>query len=208
MDLKEIRIRITPLVAKHVWDAIAKTVIAAREAMDWITATARVASKGQEAPIQWTTPDGFVIQQAKYEENAEKVNTFLDGGRRVRSNIVNKTSKLDARKMSQSLSPNYIHSLDACHMRGAINKALEIGGMSFAMIHDSFGVHAADMAVFVEECIKPAFVEMYEGRDNLETFRQELLLNVKEEDFGKIRELPKAGSLDVTEVLQSQFFFS
>jgi DNA-directed RNA polymerase len=208
LDLKEIRIRITPLVAKHVWDAIAKTVIAAREAMDWITATARVASKGQEAPIQWTTPDGFVIQQAKYEENAEKVNTFLDGGRRVRSSIVNKTSKLDARKMSQSLSPNYIHSLDACHMRGAINKALEIGGMSFAMIHDSFGVHAADMAVFVEECIKPAFVEMYEGRDNLETFRQELLLNVKEEDFGKIRELPKAGSLDVTEVLQSQFFFS
>lgn len=209
LDMNEISSRIVPLVAKHVWDAIGRTVIAAREAMDWITHAARIASKEADAPIQWTTPDGFVVQQAKYEETEQRVNTFLDGGRRVRSHLITRTSKLDPRKMAQSLSPNYIHSLDACHMRGAINKALDLDlDMSFAMIHDSFGVHACDMPVFAEKCIKPAFVEMYEGRDNLALFRTELMLNVKEEDAVKVRALPASGSLDVREVLDSQFFFS
>lgn len=206
LTLPEIRKTLTPYVAKHIWAAIASTVIAAREAMDWITHTARLASKGQDAPIQWTTPDGFIIQQAKYEQKGHKIDTYLDGGRRIRSTVLNETQTLDARKMSLSLSPNYIHSLDACHMRMAICRAMDIGGMSFAMIHDSFGVHAADMEVFVNECIKPAFVEMYEGGDNLELFQKELVLNVT--DTEKLRDLPLSGDLDIYEVLDSQFFFS
>ena len=174
--------------------------------MDWITHTARLASKGQDAPIQWTTPDGFIIQQAKYEAKGTKIDTYLDGGRRIRSTVVNETQTLDTRKMSQSLSPNYIHSLDACHMRMAICRAMEIGGMSFAMIHDSFGVHAADMEVFVQECIKPAFVQMYEKGNNLELFKDELTVNIT--DTCSIKELPLSGDLDIYEVLDSQFFFS
>lgn len=202
----EVRKTLTPYVSKHIWAAISSTVIAAREAMDWITHTARLASKGQEAPIQWTTPDGFIIQQARYEERALKLNTFLDGGRRIQSIIVNETQNLDARKMAQSLSPNFIHSLDACHMRMAIRRAMDIGGMSFAMIHDSFGVHAADMEVFVNDCIKPAFVEMYHGGDNLDTFRDELRVNIG--DAEKMKDMPLKGTLDIYEVLDSQFFFS
>lgn len=207
VEMDVIRSKVSPLVSKHVWAAISSTVIAAREAMDWITATARVASKGNTAPIQWTTPDGFVIQQAKYEEKETRIKTTLDGGIKVRSTVVQKTANLDARKMGQSLSPNYIHSLDACHMRMAIRRA-EGMGMSFAMIHDSFGVHAADMPTFAEECIKPAFVEMYEDGKNLERFREELLVTVKKEDEGKVKDLPEAGNLDIYLVLDSQFFFS
>lgn len=206
LDLSEIRSKVAPLVAKHVWEAIASTVIAARGAMDWITKTARLASKGGTTPIQWTTPDGFVIQQARYEDKMQRVETYLDGGRIVHLSIVNETKTLNSRKMAQSLSPNYIHSLDACHLRGAVRKAEEIGGMSYAMIHDSFGVHAADMGRFVEECIKPAFVEMYADGNNLERFRDELVINIK--DDVEIPELPPQGDLDLNEVLQSQFFFS
>jgi len=206
VDLDVIRSKVSPMVAKHVWHAISSTVIAARSAMDWITATARVASKGTVSPIQWTTPDGFVVQQAKYEEKTRRVETYLDG-KMSKLSVVEKTNKLDSRKMAQSLSPNYIHSMDACHMRMAINRA-EGMGMSFAMIHDSFGVHAADMPVFAEECIKPAFVEMYEDGQNLERFRQELMVNVSEENRGKVKPLPEAGNLDIHEVLDSQFFFS
>lgn len=207
VEMDVIRSKVGPLVAKHVWTAIADTVIAARTAMDWITATARVASKDTIAPIQWTTPDGFVVQQAKYDETEQRIKTTLDGGVKVRSTIVNRTSKLDPRRMAQSLSPNYIHSLDACHMRMAIRRADGMG-MSFAMIHDSFGVHAADMPVFAEECIKPAFVEMYEDGQNLERFRKELLVNVTEENMDKVKALPEAGTLDIHDVLDSQFFFS
>lgn len=208
LSTQEIRKQLTPYVAKHVWAAIASTVIAAREAMDWITHTARLASKGVETPIQWTTPDGFVVQQAKYEETRLKVNTYLDGGRRIQSIILKDTPNLDTRQMSQSLSPNYIHSLDACHMRGAIRRAMEVGGMSFAMIHDSFGVHAADMAVFVEHCIKPAFVEMYESRDNLALFKDEITINITGDQREDIRDMPASGTLDIQDVMNSQFFFS
>ena len=206
VEMDVIRSKISPLVAKHVWDAISSTVIAARSAMDWITATARVASKNSITPLQWTTPDGFVVQQAKYDEKTRRVETYLDG-KMSKLSIVDRTNKLDARKMGQSLSPNYIHSMDACHMRMAILRADGMG-MSFAMIHDSFGVHAADMPRFCEECIKPAFVDMYEDGKNLERFREELMLNVKDEDTGKIKPLPEAGNLDIYQVLDSQFFFS
>lgn len=206
VELGEIRKTVAPLVAKHVWEAISSTVIAARGAMDWITKTARLASKGNNTPIQWTTPDGFVVQQAKYEEKENRINTYLDGGRRVRLHLSVETPNLDARRMAQSLSPNYIHSLDACHLRGAVRKAEKIGGMSYAMIHDSFGVHAADMGRFVEECIKPAFVEMYDSGDTLEKFRQELVLNI--EDTSDVPPMPPMGTLDIHEVNRSQFFFS
>ena len=208
VDMDVIRREVVPLVAKHVWEAIGNTVIAARQAMDWITSSGRVVSKSQNAPIQWTTPDGFIIQQAKYEEKERRVKTYLDGGRVVRTTVSESTPVLDARKMAQSLSPNYIHSLDACHMRITISKAMEIGGMSFAMIHDSFGVHAADMSTFLNDCIKPAFVEMYRGRDLLALFSDEIKFAVTEEDREKFTEVPSKGALDIEEVLDSQFFFS
>ena len=210
LPLDRIRMELAPLVAKYVWDAISDTVIAARGAMDWVTHTARLASRnGQKCPIQWETPDGFVVQQAKYDERSVTVNTFLDGGRRIRSQVTQTLPTLDPRKMSQSLSPNYIHSLDACHMRMAINMAIDLDrGFSFAMIHDSFGVHAADMPVFVEECIKPAFVGMYRGKNLLEKFRRELMVNIAPEDHAEVRELPPMGRLNIEKVLDSQFFFS
>lgn len=210
MELSEIRRTLTPVVAKHVWDAIAHTVIAAREAMDWITHTARMVTKGKPTPIQWTTPDGFVIQQAKFEERTRRVETYLDGSRMIKLSYVVDTRNLDARQMAQSLSPNYIHSLDACHMRSSILKAQAIGGMSFAMIHDSFGVHAADMQRFLGECIKPAFVEMYEDGQGMERFQKELTSGLSSEDLEKLelRELPIPGDLDVRNVIDSQFFFS
>lgn len=210
LALDELRSTVTPFVAKHIWAAISATVIAAREAMDWITATAKLACVGKNtSPLQWTTPDGFVIQQAKYKESERRIKTYLDGERTVRSHLYTETNELDARRNAQSLSPNYIHSMDACHMRKSILRALEGDkGLSFAMIHDSFGCHASDMKWFLKECIKPAFVDMYEGGDNLELFREQLMVNIDQDKREDVRPLPSKGSLELSEVLKSEFFFS
>lgn len=209
MELDVVSKELVPMVARHVWEAISSTVIAARTAMDWITSTAKVASKDMSAPIQWSTPDGFVVQQATFLDTAKRIKTALDGERVVRNTISLDTAKLDARRMAQSLSPNYIHSFDACHMRMSIDRAIDLDkNMSFAMIHDSFGVHAADMALFVNECIKPAFVDMYTRRDNLKTFAREIDVNIPADRKENVRPLPLAGKLDIYGVLESQFFFS
>lgn len=210
LSLDEIRGQLTPFVAKHIWAAISNTVIAAREAMDWITSTARMACSGKKtSPLQWTTPDGFIVQQAKYKESERRIKTYLDGDRTVRSHLYNETNELDARRNAQSLSPNYIHSMDACHMRKSISLALKGDrNLSFAMIHDSFGCHASDMKWFLKECIKPAFVDMYAAGNNLELFREQLLVNIEQEKHENVPPLPAKGSLDLSEVLESEFFFS
>ena len=207
LDEATINHKLVPFVAKHVWAAINNTVIAARDAMDWITKASRqVVKQSPKAPIMWETPDGFIVRQATYNMKEVEVYTYLDGVGRIKTKLLEAQSSLDPRKMAQSLSPNYIHSLDACHLRMSIIKGMEIGITDYAMIHDSFGVHASDMPRFLDECIKPSFIEMYEEGNNLDLFRKELTAGVT--DWSEIPAVPRMGTLDIHEVQSSQFFFS
>ena len=50
------------------------------------------------------------------------------------------------RKIFSSIMPNFIHSLDALHMRSVINEMYaEIPNLSFWSVHDAFGTHACEM---------------------------------------------------------------
>tara|TARA_B110000093_G_scaffold182773_1_gene230362 strand:+ start:113 stop:2617 length:2505 start_codon:yes stop_codon:yes gene_type:complete len=211
----DISYRLVPYVARKVWDAISMTVVAARDAMDWITKIARLVTKNENPlPFMWSTPTGFVVQQAKYSMDRHSVQTMIDG-RMLKVEFLTDSKVLDANKNAQSLSPNYIHSMDAAHLQLTINKALSrgdtadgVGGMSFCMIHDSFGVHAADMDYFLHECIKPAFYEMYKDGDVLQKFLEEVMPLIPEKSRKKIPTIPSLGDLDISEVLDSEFFFS
>lgn len=203
----EILYKLVPYVSRHVWDSISETVVAARQAMDWITQIARLVTKNERPlPFLWSTPTGFVVQQAKYHMDSNVVRTRFDGSLLwVEYQTESKT--LDSNKNAQSLSPNFIHSMDAAHLQLTINKAQKSGrGMSFSMIHDSFGVHAADMDYFLHECIKPCFYEMYKDGNLLEKFFKEMKPLIPE--GSDIPPMPKLGELDVAEVLKSDFFFS
>jgi len=80
------------------------------------------------------------------------------------------------------------------------------GIRSFSLIHDSYGTHAGNawaMAQFLRE----EFVRMYSEHDVLAEFREEIamLLGVEPEALPK---LPPKGSLDLHQVLESDFFFA
>lgn len=204
---EDIQYRLVPYVSRHVWDSIGGTVIAARQAMDWITKIARLVTKNERPlPFMWSTPTGFVVQQAKYHMDRHAVQTRFDG-RLLKVEFLTDSKTLDSNKNAQSLSPNFIHSMDAAHLQLTINKAQKSGrGMSFSMIHDSFGVHAADMEYFLHECIKPCFYEMYKDGNVLQKFFDEVKPLIPE--GSEIPEMPQLGELDVSEVLRSDFFFS
>lgn len=205
----DVSYKLVPYVARKVWDSISETVVAAREAMDWITKIARLVTKNENPlPFMWSTPTGFVVQQAKYQMDRHAVQTMIDG-RMLKVEFLTDSKVLDANKNAQSLSPNYIHSMDAAHLQITINKALNSGrDMSFCMIHDSFGVHASDMDYFLNECIKPSFYEMYKDGNVLQKFLDEVLPLIPEKSREKIPTLPELGDLDISEVLKSEFFFS
>ena len=203
-----------PYVSKQVWDSIAEVVVAARGAMDWLTRVATAASKSEYAlPMTWTTPAGFPVRQVRYESQQVRVRTWLDG---KSSQVAYKreTKKIDAARMRSSVAPNFVHSMDAAHLQLTISTCLNAydagevtSPFAFAMVHDSFGVHAADMPMF-GQLLRRAFHFMYSEHDVLDEFLISNLPVIDDEQQVDLPHVPAKGKLDLDEVLESEFFFS
>ena len=76
----------------------------------------------------------------------------------------------------------------------------------FAMVHDSYGAHAAD-AEELSFQLRRAFVDQYEGHV-LEDFRNQLMAQLPADVAEKIPPLPPMGTLDLSGVLESEYFFA
>jgi len=191
----------THFLTTLVWDAIGDTVVSARNAMNFIQEVAAKVSE-ENLPLIWTSPSGFVVQQQYPSMKERRITTYIDNT--LIKPTVNELdfTKLDRRRAVQGSSPNFVHSMDAAAMTLTINKCVAEGITDFAMIHDSYGVHAADTE-FLAEKIREAFYEMYTANDVLSDFKKEA-----EEVVDDVPSVPEKGDLDLKEVLKSQFFFS
>jgi DNA-directed RNA polymerase len=196
------------LLAKLIWDAIDQTVVKGKEAMRWLSLAARDYSKwaninmpgdAYAKRMSWVTPDGFEAIHYRANQKESRVCTYLDG--RVDLVYLTEMTALSAPDMSLAVAPNWVHSLDANLLRASIVKGLSMDISSYAMVHDSFGVHAARMAEFLVHCVKPAFIEMYD-QDVLRQFTDRIPPEVS------LDPIPTSGSLDPNGVQDSEFFFS
>jgi len=191
-------------LAGVLWDSIGQVVIAARVAMDWLKASAKVAAKG-DMPVSWTTPAGFPVLQEYRESIAERIRAHV-GGRAMDISRNVEGTKLDSRRQALGISPNFIHSCDAAHLMLTVCTALENGIADFAMIHDSYGTHAADTDVLAAS-LRAAFNEQY-SREVLTDFRNELADQLPAEVAVELPELPPNGDLDLSLVEKSLYFFA
>ena len=78
---------------------------------------------------------------------------------------------------------------------------VEEGVESFQMIHDSYGTHATNTPKLAQ-ILRKAFVKLYQDFDPLQEFKQAAL-----EVVDQVPRPPKRGELDITEVLDSKYFF-
>eukprot|EP01037_Dinobryon_pediforme_P019039 gene19039-19389_t len=186
-----------------IWDCVGEVVIAAREAMDWLQRAARVAAKA-DLPVNWTTPDGFIVHQAYRVLNTTRIELTFEKVI-IRPRLALTEQKLDSRKQASSISPNWVHSLDGCHMRETINSCMAIGMRSFSFIHDSYGTHAGNASILAG-CLRAAFVQMYSDHDVLAELAEDLQMVLPE--GAELPELPQMGTLDLSQVLESPFFFA
>lgn len=186
-----------------IWDCVGEVVVAARQAMDWLQKAATAASK-EGLPVRWETPDGLVVLQA-YPKMLSKRIKLTFGGVQHKLTVATEASKeLDRQKQANGISPNWIHSMDASHMRATVRRGFYEGIRSFSLIHDSYGTHAGNswaMAQFLRE----EFVSMYE-QDVMGRFKKDLELQLPEET--ELEPLPSKGTLDLDLVLESAFFFA
>lgn len=192
------------LMGRIVRESIGEVVSAARNAMDWLQHAARVAASAG-LPVRWTTPVGLVVQQEYKQEIGQRVNVFF-GGRRIRLTVIEEGEKLDKKRQSSGISPNYVHSLDSAHMLSTVNLCVANGVTSLACIHDSFGTHAGTIDV-LHKVIRVAFVEQYRI-NRLAKFRDELVAQLPEELAVELPPVPAQGDLDIEGVLAADYAFA
>lgn len=189
-----------------VWRSIGEVVKAAREGMAWLKECASLAAK-ESLPIYWKTADGLPVMQAYYSYDQRRVKTHV-AGQMIRLSFRERTDKIDRKLQAQGIAPNWVHSQDATALRMYVNLAKENGLTSFALVHDSYGTVAADVEM-MGACLRRAFVRLYTDNDPLAEFRVDMqMLLAGGQNENALPPLPPKGSLDLSLVEQSDFFFA
>jgi len=201
------------------WDAVHVAVPRAMDIMAWLKKCAAVAAVGNQ-PVFWVTPDGFVVRHFYGKVKTFRIKVQLDASD-FKLRLHEPTKELDKTKQLLGISPNFVHSFDACAARGCINKAAEGGEVTaFASIHDSFGTHAADMWKLYGY-LREAFVEVHEG-SVLANYRNGCMRVMVGEMVArgidpfeasqiadeKLPPVPELGDLDIRGVMESDYFFA
>lgn len=196
----------TPYYAAATWlaplvdRAIRQTVVAASEAMQWLQEVARAATE-EGLPLYWCAPTGFPVLQDQRRPIGKRVKVYY-GGQPIKLTLQTESPRLDAKRQASGIAPNLVHSMDAAHLMRTVIAAREAGIRHFAMVHDSFGVHAADTTEF-NTIIRREFIRMYQ-QDVLAEFRE----GMQSRMLGELPPSPSMGTFDLDQVMDSDFFFS
>jgi len=100
---------------------------------------------------------------------------------------------LNKDKQTQSAPPNIVHSIDAVHLSMFIHDT----DYPVTVVHDSFGCHAGNMSKAFYD-VRRQFVELYDDDPLEHIFKQMDALHL----------IPNKGSLDVAEIIASDFAFA
>lgn len=186
------------------FEAVSEVVNAAAEAMAWLREVAKVASDAGVA-LTWTAPDGLPIRQDYRVPFGTRVAIHWRG-QRLQIVLAQEGSQLDGRGQANGIAPNFVHSLDAAHLRALARAAKAEGIEHLGVIHDSFATHAA-RTDDLSRLLRETFVEQYRP-DVLARFRDEVVAALPEEWKPLVPEPPSFGSLELEEVLASPYLFA
>lgn len=189
-------------LAKLIHDAVTTTVVKAYEGMKWLQDIAQLISKSKDV-VQWVTPNGLLVQQNKYKK---KITKFQMRFTNVRHWIYMQEdeTEIDSKGQVQAIAPNFIHSMDACHMQRVI-AAMSKTTNNLFMIHDSFGCDVA-YADLLFKTIRYELVALYDNKNWLEYFLNQVSYMIK--DQKKIKNIPSFGNLCVKDIEKSKYCFA
>lgn len=196
-----LRFKLCAYLTPILWDSINEVVVAARSAMDWLQKCSGILAK-ENMPCNWVTPIGLPVLQGTEKIRIKHIDTILSGNIRICTNSGELTDQLDIKKQKQGISPNFVHSMDACHLMKTILLSNANGISNFSCVHDDYATHACHTEE-LQRYLRQAFIDMYVNHDPLKEFKES-----NELDTGiKLPDLPSTGSLDIQDVLKSKYFF-
>lgn len=150
--------------------------------------------------VEYVTPSGFKVVHYYNIVNTRRSVAKLFGNKELSFFIA--SGDVNCRAAIQAIAPNFIHSLDAAHMFMTLDKMLTAGIYNLSMIHDSFGCHANYVGK-MRDILRKEFVEIH-SENQLENFRK----CVQNQLGVVLPEPPQTGDLNVSEVLESDYFFA
>jgi DNA-directed RNA polymerase len=129
----------------------------AKQIMAWLQSVAEALAK-HDIPFRWKTKTGNTVEQAYWDLIEHRVQSLVGQTTLYREEP---SSGLRKRKQCASAAPNVVHSFDASHLCRVVNACAQIGLFDFAVVHDSFGVHAANTAR-LGDILRDEFAKIYE----------------------------------------------
>jgi len=186
-------------LAKVLDECVREVAVEAGKIMNWLRDIAGIYAKHNRGLV-WTVPTGFVV-----------VHEILEG-RKVRARTADrslvlykedKAWKISGRKQIDGIVAHLVHSFDATHMMMTVNSLYALGLRHFAMVHDSYGVHARDVAL-LHRVLREEFVRIY-SEPVLQKFLDEQRTAFS---YIEIPDVPQLGHLDIRQVLESKYFFA
>ena len=190
---EEMTFEATRYATELLWASILEVVVGARAVMQWLQGLASGASKDNQV-MHWETPVGFPVWQQYFVMNMKRLKTSLNDVKVVMG-LPEPTDTLNSKRMRSSISPNFVHSMDAAHLTLTTNTLIyEDHLTNFAMIHDSFGVHARYTSR-LSSVLRNEFVKMYEENDVLGGLYDHLGRQLEDDTFEKLEKPLERGGL-------------
>ncbi|HEY2385036.1 MAG TPA: DNA-directed RNA polymerase [Terriglobia bacterium] len=186
-------------LAKVLDESIPKVAIEAGKIMTWMRQVASIIGKANR-PMAWTTPTDFYVAHGPREPKKIRVTT---SDCTLTLFATDEKRKIDLRKLVDGIVAHFVHSMDAAHMMLTTHRLVAEGLCHFAMVHDSFGVHACDVDL-LHRVLREEFVRIY-SQPILQKFLDEQRQAHPDLDFP---EPPSPGDLDIRQVLDSPYFFA
>ena len=180
---------ISKWLTPHMWDAIGRTVVAAREAMDWLQKNV-----GNDYN-KWLTPILFPVYQYYKDVPVTVVRTKLCGMTELKLADLDRYGDPLKSRQRSGIAPNFVHSIDSTHMVMTINM---VPFKCLAMIHDDFGTHAGNTQQLFDT-IRKSFHKLYTEHDPL--------LEWAEQTGVDVDTMPTKGTYNIDDILTADYFF-
>lgn len=131
-------------LTRKTFDSLSEMFTSAREIQDWLTIAAQyISSKYRSKHVEWTTPLGLPVIQPYTRDNKLLSNATV--------NTLYKERSVNRVKEKNAFSPNFIHSLDSCHMMLTALNCEKIG-TTFVSVHDCFWTHPSTVPTMNRIC--------------------------------------------------------
>jgi DNA-directed RNA polymerase len=202
----------------RIQNALEQTILSAKQIRVWCEELAGTLAQ-HNIPFKWQTPTGNTLVMSNWKLKNSRITTLMGeialpdrtvGKQRRTLQLQDEAPEkgLDRGKQRRSACANVVHSFDAAHLCRVVNAGAAAGLADFAVVHDSFSVHAADTSR-LNDILCMEFAKIYAETNWLDELENYVRSYAPDVALPAWSEYVTLGDLEIfPDVMRSEPFFS